>query len=125
MIQLPYRDTSMTHLIYNCALYVILSSALPLLVKVLGKVNNIVCILRYFLIFCSAWMTQRTAFLYSDFYHPVEISRKNGRQRSSSCLCGPERELHQRHRTFLGLLFNILSAPAATETSSAAIKKAA
>ena len=37
----------MTHLIYNCALYVILSSALPLLVKVLGKVNNIVCILRY------------------------------------------------------------------------------
>ena len=30
-------DTSMTHLIYNCALYVILSSALPLLVKVLGK----------------------------------------------------------------------------------------
>ena len=27
----------MTHLIYNCALYVILSSALPLLVKVLGK----------------------------------------------------------------------------------------
>ena len=42
-----YRDTSMTHLIYNCALYVILSSALPLLVKVLGKVNSIVCILRY------------------------------------------------------------------------------
>ena len=33
------RDTSITHLIYNCALYVILSSALPLLVKVLGKVN--------------------------------------------------------------------------------------
>ena len=29
----------MTHLIYNCALYVILSSALPLLVKVLGKVT--------------------------------------------------------------------------------------
>ena len=33
------RDTSMTHLIYNCALYVILSSALPLLVKVLGITN--------------------------------------------------------------------------------------
>merc|ERR1719192_2725821 len=32
-------DTSMTHLIYNCALYVILSSALPLLVKVLGITN--------------------------------------------------------------------------------------
>ena len=29
----------MTHLIYNCALYVILSSALPLLVKVLGITN--------------------------------------------------------------------------------------
>ena len=39
MIQLSYRDTSMTHLIYNCALYVILSSALPLLVKVLGITN--------------------------------------------------------------------------------------
>ena len=39
LIQLPYRDTSMTHLIYNCALYVILSSALPLLVKVLGITN--------------------------------------------------------------------------------------
>lgn len=33
------RDTSMTHLIYNSALYVILSSALPLLVKVLGITN--------------------------------------------------------------------------------------
>ena len=33
------RDTSMTYLIYNCALYVILSSALPLLVKVLGITN--------------------------------------------------------------------------------------
>jgi len=33
------RDTSITHLIYNCALYVILSSALPLLVKVLGITN--------------------------------------------------------------------------------------
>jgi len=37
---LPVKgDTSMTHLIYNCALYVILSSALPLLVKVLGITN--------------------------------------------------------------------------------------
>ena len=35
------RDTSMTHLIYNSALYVILSSALPLLVKVLGKLTEI------------------------------------------------------------------------------------
>ena len=35
------RDTSMTHLIYNAALYVILSSALPLLVKVLGKSTEI------------------------------------------------------------------------------------
>jgi len=33
------RDTSMTNLILNCALYVILSSALPLLVKVLGITN--------------------------------------------------------------------------------------
>jgi len=33
------RDTSMTHLILNCGLYVILSSALPLLVKVLGITN--------------------------------------------------------------------------------------
>jgi len=33
------RDTSMTYLILNCALYVILSSALPLLVKVLGITN--------------------------------------------------------------------------------------
>jgi len=33
------RDTSMTHLILNCALYVTLSSALPLLVKVLGITN--------------------------------------------------------------------------------------
>jgi len=32
-------DTSMTHLILNCALYVILSSALPLLVKILGITN--------------------------------------------------------------------------------------
>jgi len=32
-------DTSMTHLILNCALFVILSSALPLLVKVLGITN--------------------------------------------------------------------------------------
>lgn len=30
----------MTHLIYNSALYVILSSALPLLVKVLGNESN-------------------------------------------------------------------------------------
>ena len=37
---LIFRDTSMTHLIYNCALYVILSSALPLLVKVLGKASH-------------------------------------------------------------------------------------
>jgi len=33
------RDTSMTHLILNCAFFVILSSALPLLVKVLGITN--------------------------------------------------------------------------------------
>jgi len=32
-------DTSMTHLILNCGLFVILSSALPLLVKVLGITN--------------------------------------------------------------------------------------
>ena len=35
----------MTHLIYNCALYVILSSALPLLVKVLGKVAIQQCLI--------------------------------------------------------------------------------
>jgi len=33
------RDTSITNLILNCALYVVLSSALPLLVKVLGITN--------------------------------------------------------------------------------------
>jgi len=39
MILPKKRDTSMTHLILNCALFVILSSALPLLVKVLGITN--------------------------------------------------------------------------------------
>jgi len=33
------RDTSITHLILNCALFVVLSSALPLLVKILGITN--------------------------------------------------------------------------------------
>jgi hypothetical protein len=33
------RDTPISHLIINCGLYVILSSALPLLVKVLGITN--------------------------------------------------------------------------------------
>lgn len=37
MIRPQMHDTSLTHLILNCGLYLILSSALPLLSKILGK----------------------------------------------------------------------------------------
>ena len=64
---LIFRDTSMTHLIYNCALYVILSSALPLLVKVLGKASHchyqyVFSIVRSFMLTCPLCLSGITNF---------------------------------------------------------------
>jgi hypothetical protein len=39
------HDTSISHLILNCGLFVILSSALPLLVKVLGRPKSVEAVL--------------------------------------------------------------------------------
>ena len=40
MIRPKLGDTSLTHLILNCGLFLILSSALPLLSKILGQFSN-------------------------------------------------------------------------------------
>jgi hypothetical protein len=47
------RDTSISHLIINCGLFLILSSALPLLVKVLGQFSKFTTVKNYRILCCK------------------------------------------------------------------------